>query len=227
MGERPSDRPATPGSAGHAPAPAPPPAEARLRRRIVDAAVNLAATGSWEALRLADVAGHLGCSLDDLRLHFREKEEIVDAWLDRADAAMLQAADADPAQDQLLRFENAVIAWLAALQPHHRVTRQMIAGKLEPGHLHVQLPAVLRISRTVQWLREASGRRHAFLGRALDESLLTAAFVATFSHWLADRAGGDLRRSRRFLGRILRTLERVGGLPGLGRLAGGGPPSSP
>ncbi len=189
------------------------------RRRIVDAALELAGQDSWEALRLADVARHLDCSLDDLRRHFREKEEIVDAWLDRADAAMLQAAPADSAEDPLERFENAVLVWLAVLRPHHGVTRQMIAGKLEPGHLHVQFPAVLRISRTVQWLREASGRRHALPARALDETLLTGVFVATFSRWLLDRRGGDLEQARRTLSGLLGGLRRISRLPGLGRLA--------
>ena len=193
----------------------------RQRRRIVDAALELAGQDSWEALRLADLAAHLGCTLNDLRRHFREKEEIVDAWLDRADAVMLQAAAADPAREPLERFENAVLAWLAALRPHHRVTRQMIAGKLEPGHLHVQFPAVLRISRTVQWLREASGRHQPLPARALDETLLTGVFVVTFTRWLLDRQGGDLEQAHRTLAGLLGTLERFGRLPGLRRLARG------
>ena len=37
------------------------------------------------------------------------------------------------------------------------ITRGMLAYKLEPGHLHLQLPGLVRVSRTVQWFREAAG----------------------------------------------------------------------
>ena len=56
--------------------------------RIVDAAVTLAEERSWEAVRLHDVAAALNITLDDIRRHFREKEDIVDAWFDRADSAI-------------------------------------------------------------------------------------------------------------------------------------------
>ena len=45
--------------------------------QIVDAAVELGEQGSWEAMRLHDVAVTLGITLDDVRAHFREKEDIV------------------------------------------------------------------------------------------------------------------------------------------------------
>ena len=60
--------------------------------QIVDTAVELAEQKSWEAVRLHDVAASLGITLDDVRAHFREKEDIVDAWFERADSAMLKAA---------------------------------------------------------------------------------------------------------------------------------------
>lgn len=50
--------------------------------QIVGAAVGLGEQKSWEAVRLHDVAAVLGISLDDLRTHFREKEDIVDAWFE-------------------------------------------------------------------------------------------------------------------------------------------------
>ena len=64
-----------------------------MRDEIIDTAVALAARTSWEALRLHDVADELAISLDDIRLYFREKDELVDAWFDRADSRMLREAD--------------------------------------------------------------------------------------------------------------------------------------
>jgi len=63
-----------------------------LAARILDGAIALAEQRSWESIRLHEVAAAAGISLDDIRQHFREKDELIDAWFDRADAAMLQLA---------------------------------------------------------------------------------------------------------------------------------------
>ncbi|HMU65016.1 MAG TPA: TetR family transcriptional regulator, partial [Nitrosomonas sp.] len=65
-----------------------------IRDAIIDTAVTLAAQKSWEAVRLYDVATALNLSLDQIRPYFREKEDLVDAWFDRADSAMLKQAEA-------------------------------------------------------------------------------------------------------------------------------------
>src|SRR3989344_4963566 len=130
-----------------------------MKDQIVDAALALAGERSWERVRLHDVADRLGVTLADIGRHFREKEEIVDAWFDRADRALLAAASAPAlaAMTARERFAQLLMAWLGALAPHRRVTRQMLAGKLEFGHVHYQFAGLLRVSRTVQWLREGAG----------------------------------------------------------------------
>lgn len=157
---------------------------------ILDAALRCAADCHWEQVRLADVATALDVSLVEIHRHFADKESLVDALWDRADRSMLSHAHtlsrASPVPDQI---EALVFAWLAALAPHRRTVREMLLVRLEPGHLHIQLPTLLRISKTVQWLREAAGLRAAFAWRALEESVLTALFVTTVLAWLRD--GGD------------------------------------
>jgi AcrR family transcriptional regulator len=180
------------------------------RERIVDAALALAAQGGWEALRLHDLAAALGIGLDDVRRHFREKDELIDAWFDRADAAMLRLADSgaltglSPRQ----RLVQLIMAWLDALEPHRAVTRQMIAAKAEPGHLHIQVPAVMRISRTVQWLREAARLQDQGLARALGETALTAIYLVVFSRWLTERRPGS-PHTRTLLDNLLGGAERL------------------
>lgn len=185
---------------------------------IVDAALTVAEQGSWEGLRLYQVAEKLETDLNGVRRHFREKEELADAWFDRADAAML-ACGRELAVTELPsveRLETLIWAWLDRLEPHRGVTRQMILGKLEPGHLHVQVPAVLRISRTVQWLREAAGRDAAGLYRGLEETVLTSLFVAAFVSWLRDESPG-FRKTRNRLHRGLRAARLLSGfVPGYG-----------
>jgi ubiquinone biosynthesis protein COQ9 len=179
------------------------------RDAVVDAALELAQASHWERVRLHDVAERLGCTLDDVRAHFREKEELIDAWLDRADAAMLTSG-ADS-------VEGLVTAWLDALAPYRRVTREMVLTRLEPGHLHHQLPSVLRISRTVQWMREAAGRDHAFAARAFDETACTTLCVAAFAHWLYDETPAQRATRERLAGTqgAVRQKRTGGSLPGL------------
>ena len=107
------------------------------REAIVDTAVAIAERSNWEAVRLFDVATELNISLDDIRPYFREKEDLVDAWFDRADNRMLKAAETvefltlSPRE----RLQYLIMTWLDALAAHRKVTRQMIGAKLEPGHL--------------------------------------------------------------------------------------------
>jgi AcrR family transcriptional regulator len=192
--------------------------------QIVDAALALAEERSWEAVRLHDVAARLDLTLDDVRAHFREKEEIVDAWFDRADSAMLKAA-ARPALAALEpgeRLEELLMAWFLALMAHRRVTRQMILNKLEPGHVHYQLGGLFRISRTVQWWREAAGRDATLPWRALEETALTSLYLATVARFLYD-GSSDLAPTRRLLRALLARAARAAAPLGVfGYRVGGG-----
>jgi AcrR family transcriptional regulator len=181
-----------------------------LRDRIVDAALELGERTSWEAVRLHDVAATLGVTLDDVRSYFREKEDVVDAWFDRADGAMLRETQAPGFLDLTPRerVQRLIMTWLGALAPHRRVTRQMIYGKLEPGHLHILIPGILRVSRTVQWVREAAHRDATYLRRALEETGLTSIYLMTFVYWMYDDSPGAASTSR-FLDRWLSLAERV------------------
>jgi AcrR family transcriptional regulator len=180
------------------------------REAIVDTAVAIAERSSWEAVRLFDVATELNISLDDIRPYFREKEDLVDAWFDRADSRMLKAAENEgflslsPRQ----RLHHLIMSWLDALAAHRKVTRQMIGAKLEPGHLHIQIPAIMRISRTVQWMREAAQRDATFVRRALEETALTTIYLATFVYWMRGESENS-QRTRDFLEHKLRLAESL------------------
>ena len=56
--------------------------------------------------------------------------------------------------------------------------------------------------RSYQWA-VAACRTDTYLGRALDESLLTAIYAATFAYWLQDASPG-FEGSQRLLSRLLR-----------------------
>ncbi len=178
---------------------------------ILDAALGIAADCHWETVRLADVAASLDIPLADIHRHFSDKESLVDALWNRADAALLAGAEdsALPGMDVPERLEQLVFTWLNALAPYRRTVREMLLVRLEPGHLHIQVPALLRVSKTVQWLREAAGLRAAFAWRALEETALTTLFIATFTAWLRDgKRAREILRGGLHAARAVRT--RIG-----------------
>ncbi len=179
-----------------------------LREAIVNTAIAIAGHSSWEAVRLFDIASELNITLDDIRAHFREKEDLIDAWFDRADSIMLKISEQDdfPALPPRERLHRLIMTWLDAMADHRTVTRQMIGAKLEPGHIHIQIPAIMRISRTVQWMREAAKRDATSIRRALEETALTTIYLATFMHWMFDESLGS-QRTHDFLAHKLKLAE--------------------
>ncbi len=186
-----------------------------LSERILDTALRLAEAASWESLRLRQIADELAIPLEEIRRRFSQKDDLVEAWYDRADRAMLEdAAAADYLQlTPRERLQRSLLRWLDALSVHRRISREMLYYKLEPGHLHLQVLGLLRVSRTVQWLLEAARRDSVNLQRILEESGVTAIYLATFVHWMFDDSPG-MERTRRFLDRRLRHAERVAGWVG-------------
>ena len=180
---------------------------------VLDSALRQAAGRHWESVRLNDIAAELGCPLAEIRRLCRDKEALVDALWDRADAAMLARADVADLHNMEMpaRIETLVFAWLQPLAAYRRTVREMLLVRLEPGHLHIQLPTLIRVSRSVQWLREAAGLRATFAWRAMEESALSALFVATVAAWLQDSGEHRARRLLRgglHAGDVIRT--RIG-----------------
>ena len=181
-----------------------------LQERIVDTAVELADEVGWPAVRLHRVAARLGVSLTEIRAHYPDLDAVANAWLARADDAMLAVAGrADlvdaPAPD---RIEAALTAWFTALGGRRRMLGSMLSYKLQPSHIHLQAALVVATSRRVQWLREAA--RLDALGRrkTVEELGLTLLFAATVLRWLND-GSENFERTRAF---IAHCLERADGL---------------
>lgn len=184
------------------------------RRRIVRATLAQADEVGWEGVRLRRVADSLDISLVELRAQFRDQDAVAEAWLAEADAAMLaspglDAADLPPPE----RIARAIMRWLDVLAAHKRVAAQMLLGKLYPGHPHYVAGLVFRLSRTVQWLREAARLDAPPPRRQVEEIGLTWLFVGTVVVWARDSSIGQIR-TREFLARRLGEADRL-----LGRCA--------
>ena len=165
-----------------------------LADRIVDTALDMAEERGWGGVRLHAVADTLGVSLAEVRVHYRDLDAVADAWLLRADHAMLAPAPAGfaslPARERIFLV---IARWLAALAAHRSVTAEIFGAKLYLGHPHHNLKLITWTSRTVQWIREAAlldgtGRR-----KQVEEVGLTSLFLLTLAQWTRDDSDGQHR----------------------------------
>lgn len=171
--------------------------EQSLTEHLLDQALIIGEQQGWEAVHLHQLADACGVTLLDVQRFYRQKDELVDAWLSRADRALL--TETGPSSSSAVeRLEQALLRWLSVLAVHKRLTRQMLAYKLEPGHLHLQLRLITRVSRTVQWWREVSRREQTGLAQTLDEIALSSIFLVTVSYFLFDDSA-EFRRTRHLL----------------------------
>ncbi|CAG1019368.1 hypothetical protein BURC_04244 [Burkholderiaceae bacterium] len=183
---------------------------AALRRRILDTALDMGEQGGWDAVQLHEVAHAVGASLADVRQLYEHKDALAEAWFDRADAAMLAMAET-PGWLELSpreRLHRAICAWLDALAPHRRLTATMLRYKFQPEHVHLQAMGVMRISRTVQWIRDVAHLPEVGWRRELGEAALTSIYLCTFARWLTD-GSPDFEATRKLLNRLLAMAERA------------------
>lgn len=180
---------------------------ADIKQRILGSALKLAEERSWEELRLSDIAADLDISLFEVQQHFRQKDDLVEAWFDRADQTMLQLPREELAEMSLAdRLHMIIFTWLDALAKHKTITREMLWYKLEPLHIHLQFQALLRISRTVQWIQELAGLKAQYKKRIAEEIGLTSIYLCAFLYWLQDSSTKQ-KRTRSFLKRKLSRIE--------------------
>jgi len=190
--------------------------DAALRARIVEAALDVAEDWGWYDIRLHHVAERLNLPLAAIRAEFRDGDAIADAWIARADAAMLvQRPRRFAARPAAERLQVTLESWLDALAPRREVTAQMFRAKLWPVHVHHNLALVTWTSRTVQWWREAALLDGKGQRRSVEEIGMTLIFLSTLARWCGDRSAGQastkacLRRSLKGADRLMvRACER-------------------
>lgn len=192
------------------PAAAIPESDAARKARVVAAAVRLAqAGGGWDAVRMHDVAREAALPLADLLALFPDRDAIAEGFFDLADQALV-ATGRQAGWARLpprVRVGQAITAWLDALGTHRGVVRGMLGYKLRPEHLHLQARGVMRISRTVQTIREVALLPAVGWRREVEEAALTSISLATFTCWLADPTP-RAQRTRRLLDTLLSVAER-------------------
>ena len=180
-----------------------------LANQILDTAMSLAESSSWEKIHLYSIAQKLEISLDQIRQSYPQKDDLVEAWFDRADSAILNM-NSSPDFINLSareRLHKIMMTWFEALASHRRITGEMLLYKLEFGHIHLQALGVMRISRTVQWFREAAQIDTTSLRRILEETGTTTIYLMSFARWLNDDSH-QFSKTREFLDQALLNAEQ-------------------
>ena len=80
--------------------------------------------------------------------------------------------------------------------------------KLQPDHLHLQAQGLVRVSRTVQWIRETARLPETGWRRELKEIALTGIYLSAVTFWLRDNSPGAVR-THAFLDRLLANAEQA------------------
>lgn len=181
-----------------------------LAERIIDTALEQAENSSWESVNLHTVARTLDISLHEIKTIYPQKDDLVEGWFDRADKIVLskKATEEFSAQAAHERIHQLMMSWFLSMSAHRRVTRQMLCYKLEPGHIHLQILGIMRISRTVQWFREAALLKTKDIHRIIEEVLLTRIYLIGFTRWLFDDSKNSSATDRN----LQDSLKRIGSL---------------
>ena len=178
-------------------------AKTGVQDRILKAALAIAGEEGWASAGLSVVAARAKVPMSELRRHFRDTDAIADAWFRVGlDAMLAPPPRGFSRRPAAARLEILMRRWFDALAPHRRVTAEMLSAKLWIFHPHHYVPMVFNLSRLIQWLRDLAGLDAGGLRKQIEETGLTALFLATLAVWCRDDTENQ-ERTRAFLKRRL------------------------
>jgi AcrR family transcriptional regulator len=169
----------------------------------IEAALAIAESRGWEAVRLHLIADRLGVPLEQVGARFRDVDAVANAWFARARREMLAVEPRElEGREADARLALVLGRWLDHLAPHRAVARGILGAKLYPSHPHHWVPLIFDLSRMVHDLLDAARVEGSGRLRQAQEVGLTAIVLATLADWLTDRSEGEAA-SRRHLRRRL------------------------
>jgi AcrR family transcriptional regulator len=178
------------------------------KRRIVDAALALAARQGWASTSLSAIASEAGLPLLEVHGHFRSKAAIVEAFLSRIDAEVL-AGESQEGEKLRDRLFDTIMRRFDALGPHKDAIRSMardvVADPL--GTLAVAQPFL----QSMAWMLEASGVTATGWRGTARIHLLAGIYLSVLRVWLDDDSA-DAMKTMAALDRRLRAFETWLGL---------------
>lgn len=177
------------------------------RRKLMDAALELAVTEGWRQLRMADIARHARVGLGDALAIFPDKPHLLAAVFADADAAALAEAntftEADPVRDRLFAL---IMARFDAMAPHKEALAVILRDTAADPV--TGLCMVPRFMASMAHMLEAAGVESSGVAGVVRTKGLAAIYMNTVRAWLRDDSV-DLGPTMAVLDRGLRRAEQL------------------
>jgi AcrR family transcriptional regulator len=184
--------------------------QSTLEGKVIIAAMDLAQSPGWREVSLRDIADASGCSLAEVMGRFETKQDIVAAFNDAIDRAMLEGAgDIEREQSPRDALFEVIMSRFDLMMPYKAALKEIIAEAR--GELAV--PDLGRLGahmKTQNRILQAAGIDHAGAALALRQLGLVALTNQVFLVWLEDDDPG-MARTMAALDRRLRQGERTFG----------------
>ncbi|MSO93136.1 MAG: TetR family transcriptional regulator [Rhodospirillales bacterium] len=180
-------------------------AAAGPRRRIIDAALALAARQGWAEVSLTDIAGRAGVSLTDALAEFPTKAAVVTGYFRDIDSAVLSkgSADGDSPRDRLFDMLMRRFDRMTADKP--AVVSILRDTLTDPCALACAGP---RLARSMSLMLEAAGLSASGVGGPLRVKGLMLIYANALRVWFADESA-DLDKTMAALDRALQQAEAL------------------
>ncbi len=169
---------------------------------VLEAALALADEVGWRQVTARAIGSRLGGGPDLVLVHYRDLDEVVDAWFRRA-LATAAATTVDKALPFDERIARVFGRWLDALAPHRGASLAMLQAKLYPSHPHHWVPLVFSLSRLVQWMLDTAGSTAEGHRRQATEVAVSALVPVALWRW----RHGDDAAVKAFVADRLRVME--------------------
>ena len=180
---------------------------APIPERIIEAALELAATENWASVTLGAIAEKAGVSLVQLHGTFGSKAAILDAFVEIIDHAVLAGiGKEDLSESPRDRLFDSLMRRLDALQPRKAAIGSILRGLVcDPLALACALPRTLK---SMAWTLEAAGIPSSGPAGRIKTKGLAAIYGSTLRVWLGDESA-DMSRTMAHLDLRLRQADRL------------------
>ena len=181
-------------------------------RDAVAAALDLFEQRGYGEVTLAEIADAAGLSLADLLRQHPGKSALINAWLGRVDAAMLDAAKTAEDETPRDRLFEVIMGRLDQIAPRKALIRKLGRAALRDPDLACALALAAR--RSLRWMLaaariEAEGLRGFAIRRGL-----AVVYADTLRIWLADTSDDAARTMAHLDKRLRQAASLLGRLPG-------------
>lgn len=176
-----------------------------IEKRVLDAALELAADRGWNAAGMAEIAAAADVTLAQLNKHYPTRPSIIAAFMRGVDSAVLAGGDAegDKPRDRLF---DIMMRRYDALGEHRAAVKAI--ARAVPTDPATAIVLLCQLRRSLATMLEAAGINSSGPRGRIRVQGLGLIHLATFRVWLRDDTA-DQARTMAELDRNLRRAETV------------------